>query len=123
MTSVRPRRNVGQRARKSAGRKPPLPASLKFLFWEYDFSKLSWEEDKNLVIEKVLTRGDLESIKWLRSKLTNDELRKWLVSCHGATLSRPALRFWELILGIPRRTVNTWFAHPGRQVWDDRFVG
>ncbi len=48
------------------------------------------------------------------------ELRAWLVQRRGAELSSKHLRFWELILNLPRRQVNAWLADPQQRIWDER---
>jgi hypothetical protein len=52
--------------------------------------------------------------------LPDEELRQWLQRRRGAGLSSRHLRFWELILELPRREVNAWLAQPGRQAWEGR---
>jgi len=41
--------------------KTALPERLRELFWEYPFDEMSWEEDRDLVIGRVLSRGGLMS--------------------------------------------------------------
>lgn len=114
--NLRPSRERGIKPR---GR-TPLPEMLRGFFWEYDFNNLSWEEDRDLVIERLLAYGTWDAIKWLRHALADRELRDWLRQRRGAGLSRQCLRYWELILDLPQREVNGWLAQPGRQVWDSR---
>ncbi|HZU36325.1 MAG TPA: hypothetical protein VFA18_10480 [Gemmataceae bacterium] len=93
---------------------------LRPLFWDYPFRKLSWAEDRDLVTSRVLAVGDLDALRWLRRRLGDDALRQWLEHRRGAGLSRRQLRFWELILHIPRRTVNSWLADESQRIWDQR---
>ena len=87
-----------------------LPVRLKPLFWEYNFSDLSWEEDQDLVIGRILSTGEWESIKWLLDRLGRIELRRWIVDRRGRGLEPRQLRFWEVVLGIPHRQVTAWIA-------------
>jgi hypothetical protein len=104
----------------STGRSVKLPVRLKALFWDYEFARLSWKSDSDLIIGRVLAVGDWESIKWLRRKLGDERLRTWIEVRTGAGLSPRQLRFWELVLELPHRTVNAWLKDPRRKAWDGR---
>jgi hypothetical protein len=97
-----------------------LPAKLRRFFWEYDFRELGWKEDKDLIISRILTRGDWDSILWLRARVDSPRLRDWIIQHRGRGLSPEQLRFWELALKIPHRQVNSWLAAPARRIWDQR---
>ncbi|NJM41729.1 MAG: hypothetical protein HC853_13700 [Anaerolineae bacterium] len=99
---------------------PTLPRQLKPLFWEYDFRKLAWPKSKHTVIAKVLSHGTWEDIRWLRTQVSDDELRKWIYERHGRMLTPRQLTYWRIVLDLPRRDVAQWLAHPARQIWDKR---
>ena len=101
-------------------RRVRLPKRLRPLFWDHDFDDLTWKADTDLIIGRILAVGDWESVQWLRRRLPKPDLRDWIERRHGAGLSAKQLRFWELILELPHRLVNTWLADPGRQVWEGR---
>src|SRR2546423_1700493 len=101
-------------------RRARLPAMLRPLFWECEFSKLTWEEDRDLVVARVLTAGSWEAIGWLRGQMGDAALREWMVRRRGRGLSPRQLRFWELILDLPHRQVNAWLGDESRRLWDDR---
>lgn len=103
--------------------KAALPKDLKPLFWEYDFRQLSWEADSDLITSRVLASGDWKAISWLRQKMAPDVLRRWIVEHRGRGLDPPRLRFWELILGLPRRQVNEWLSEMRRDPWLHRWKG
>jgi hypothetical protein len=98
----------------------PQPNHLRQFFWDHDFGRLTWEADSDLVIGRVLAAGDWEAVRWLLRRLGKPALRDWLQRRCGNGLSARQLRFWELILGLPRRQVDTWLADPARQVWEGR---
>lgn len=100
--------------------KKGLPKSLKPFFWEYPFSQLDWERDRDLIIGRILGAGDWKSVEWLRSRLSAEELRQWILDRQGRVLDPRRLRFWELILGLPHKQVNTWLGSPERAIWDRR---
>ena len=58
--------------------------------------------------------------QWLRRRVSKTSLQDWLKRRRGAGLSSRQLRFWELILDLPHRLVNTWLDDPGRQAWEQR---
>jgi hypothetical protein len=93
---------------------------LRRLFWEYNFAQLTWKADADLIISRVLTAGSWEAIQWLRQGLPNPALKDWIEQRRGAALTARQLRFWELVLGLPRRKVNAWLKDPARQLWEGR---
>jgi len=97
-----------------------LPKEFRPLFWDYPRARLEWGRDRDLIINRLLSTGGWEAVRWLRQHLGDAELRRWLEGRAGAGLSPRQLRYWELILGLPRREVNAWLAAPGRAVWDGR---
>jgi hypothetical protein len=99
-----------------------LPKNLKPLFWDYDFKQLSWQQDKDLIISRILEKGDWQSILWLRHQLSDKELSTWIIAKEGRGLELRQLRFWELILGLPHRIVNTWIKDQKKNPWNQRCV-
>lgn len=109
--------------RSSPKKKPKtkrLPARVRRLFWDYELPRLTWKQDRDLIISRVLAVGEWEAVQWVRAHLGDDALRAWLLEHQGAGLSPRQLRFWELILDLPHQQVNAWLADPGRQAWDRR---
>lgn len=101
-------------------RKTPLPESLRRLFWDYDFSRLSWDGDRDLVTARVLAAGSWRDIGWLRSRLGDETLAAWITARRGRGLSPQQLRFWELILGLPTADVDAWLEARRSDPWDRR---
>lgn len=85
-----------------------LPARLAPHFWEYRFSRLSWEKDRDLIISRVLAAGGWDDLRWLLERLGRHGLREWIKERNGRGLDPRRLRFWELILGIPHHEVSRW---------------
>jgi len=105
---------------KARSRKESIPARLKPLFWDVPFGSLKLDKDRDLIIRRLLDRGDWEAVQWLRTQFTDRALRNWLLERRGAGLSPPKLRFWQLVLGLPERDVDDWLRGGARQVWDQR---
>jgi hypothetical protein len=97
-----------------------LSRSLRPLFWDHDFAQLRWEKDQDLIVRRVLSAGSWDAVRWLYRQLGPAALRLWLIRCRGAGLSPRQLRYWEVVLPLPRRTVNAWLAEPARRTWDRR---
>ena len=117
MPDPRRRRRTELRARDGL-----LPADLEPFFWEYDFSQLRWDKDRDLTISRILAAGDWDSVKWLMGQLGRRGLRQWIVQRRGRGLDARQLRFWELVLGIPHRQVTEWImAADG--IWTRRTFG
>ena len=74
-----------------------LPKMLRPLFWDYNFDTLTWEEDRELIISRVLISGSWDAVTWLRSRAGDQYLREWIERLQGKGLSPLQLRFWELI--------------------------
>lgn len=100
-----------------------LPKNLRILFPDYDFEELEWESDRDLVISRVLAKGDWDAVCWMRERLGDVQLQSWIERRRGRGLDAAQLRFWELVLGLPHQTVNRWLRAPERQVWEQRRVG
>ncbi len=97
-----------------------LPGELKPVFWDYDFKQLRWEKDRDLIMSRILSHGDWQALEWLRSRVDSVSLREWLLNKRGAGLSSRQVRFWELVLDLPRHQVNEWVKDKGRMVWERR---
>jgi hypothetical protein len=104
----------------NASKQTRLPGLLQPLFWDYDFKTLTWEDDRDLIIARVLASGTWEAITWLRACLGDQALRAWIERRCGRGLSPRQLRFWELMLDLPHREVNAWLQAEGRKIWDQR---
>jgi len=97
-----------------------LAEELRPIFWDYNFRRMRWDEDRDLIISRILSHGDWQALKWLRSRVDSAILGNWLLSRRGAGLSSRQLRFWELILELPHREVNEWLKGKGRMVREGR---
>jgi hypothetical protein len=88
-------------------------------FWDVPFESLSWEQHRDFIIRRILQSGSFEMIRWLRTRLTDDELRAWLTRHKGRGLSARQLHYWKVVLGLPSATVDRWIVAQ-EQVWGKR---
>jgi len=97
-----------------------LPAHVLDLFWEYSKKELSWQEDADLIIRKVLESGGWDSVKWLITTAGCAWLKSWMLQRRGAGLDPKRLRFWQLALNLPKDTVDAWIAENNSNPWQGR---
>ncbi len=115
------RRALRERAASALRRSSsPLPQSLREYFWDTPFDQLSWERDRDLVIRRLLTAGSWGTILWLRRQAGDAALRNWLIAHRGRALSGRQLRFWSLVLKVPRRQANAWVEAARSGPWSRR---
>ena len=98
----------------------PLPGLLRGFFWDYSFENLSWEKDRELIVRRLLTEGSWEAIQWLRKQMGDDGLRKWMIAHHGRGLSPRQIRFWSLLLSIPKFQSEAWLSAARGTPWSQR---
>lgn len=94
-----------------------LPRLLRPFFWDYELDDLSWERDRKLIVERVLTRGTWAAQRWVWESLGDEGLRSWLTATRGRSLTPRQLRFWQLILGLREDLVDSWIADKNRSSW------
>lgn len=97
-----------------------LPQTLKPYFWDYPFAKLSLKTDRDLIIRRILSSGSWEAVTWLKKKIGNENLKAWLITHQGRGLSPRQLRYWGLVLELPRREVNNWVNSARENPWGKR---
>ena len=97
-----------------------IPVELRPLFWDCNFDDLQLPADRDFIINRVLSCGDWDAVQWLRKSAGDAELEDWLKKRHGASLSPERLRFWELVLHLPHRTVNNWIENNNDSIWRRR---
>ena len=97
-----------------------LSKSLQKYFWDYSLKDLSWSKDRDLIIRRLLTDGSWESILWLRKRIGDDSLRRWLITHQARGLSPRQIRFWSLVLDLPKLRVETWTQAARSSPWSQR---
>ncbi len=100
-----------------------LPEMLRPLFWDSDFDQLTWREHRDYVVRRVLSAGSWDAVSWLRAKFGDNALRQWIEQHQGRGLSSRQLRFWELVVDLPRPLVDAWLESEGRRIWEGRGRG
>ena len=79
----------------------PLPAPVVRLLWDVDVATFDIDRDRNLIFERVMSRGTWEAMKWLRARFPREALAEF-VRAHGARrLSPRDLAYWALVTDVP----------------------
>lgn len=99
---------------------PELPDELKELFWDYDAEQLSWEQSRHAIVLRLLERGGMQAIGWLRRHMRDEEIREFIARRRGRGISPPRLRYWGLLLDIPRQDVDVWIEAARQNPWQTR---
>jgi hypothetical protein len=97
-----------------------LPAPVQALFWDFASHSLRWDQDRELIISRILASGPWETVRWLRVEAGDEVIRSWIEKHEGKGLSPRQLRFWQLVLDLPASEVDQWLAKLDRKVWDQR---
>lgn len=97
-----------------------IPDHLRRYFWEYDPERLSLDEGRHTVVLRLLQEGGLDAVQWLRQNVPDDELRTLLIRRRGRGISPKRLRFWALLLNLPRSQVDGWIAAERSSPWNRR---
>lgn len=97
-----------------------LPPVCHPFFWDYDPDELSWPESRDTIVRRLLEVGNLESLSWLRSHMTDAELRNFIRQRRGCGLEPRDLRFWAVVLDIPREEIEAWITESQANPWYGR---
>jgi hypothetical protein len=91
---------------------PTIPVALRTLFWDVDPVDIRLLEHADYVIERVMTRGTWEAMRWLRTAFSDEQLRGFLAK-RGQILPPRERAYWHLVLDVPLLQVQG----GGRPAW------
>lgn len=79
-----------------------LPPDVVRLLWDVDPSVLDEAKsaDRDFVVERVMSRGTLAAMRWLRARFTTDELAEFVRGKGRARLAPRDLAYWALVTGV-----------------------
>jgi len=109
-------------ARAGSGRPKSarLPPYVRELFWEYGPRGVSWSRHRGFIVKRILSDGESRALRWLRRNMTDGELRRWFRETRGRALDPPRLRYWEVVLGLPKKEVDGWIRSMRKGPWHRR---
>lgn len=86
-----------------------LPPAILDLMWEYDRAALiASEEVPDVVLERVMTRGSWDDMRWLLASEERTRLAAYLERRGSRVLPPRALRFWCLAAGVGEPRATDW---------------
>lgn len=71
----------------------------KAYFWDIDFATIDVDKSKRLIIERVISLGNLEEIRRIREQWGDDEIRNTI--CNLNFLDSKTLNFVSLLFNVP----------------------
>jgi hypothetical protein len=84
------------------------------------FEDLSLDLHHDFIAARILERGSLQDIKWLRGHWGDIALRDYILNRRGKGLNPRQMRYWQLILDLPADQVDQWIAQFHNSVWGRR---
>jgi hypothetical protein len=86
------------------------------LFWEVDPSTVDLREHRDYVIERVMSRGGWDAMRWLRAAYSREDLAEFL-SRKGRRLASRELSYWTLIVSGEAAAADLVQLGGGRPAW------
>ena len=80
-----------------------IPKSLHKFFWDVDVTKLNPEKKPYFVINRLLDKGDIEAVRWVKKTYSNKEIKDTFLKLRDFNAKVGA--FWSLYLPIPQKDV------------------
>jgi hypothetical protein len=77
----------------------PLPDDVERLFWDVDPASVDVRVHADYVMERVMTRGTLAAMRWLRQTYSREAIAEFLRR-RGHRLSPRDRAYWALVAGI-----------------------
>jgi hypothetical protein len=78
---------------------PPWPADVERLFWDVDPASVDLHDHSDYVMERVMARGTIAAMRWLRAAYTVEEIGDFLRR-KGSRLAPRDSAYWRLIAGL-----------------------
>lgn len=97
-----------------------LPRVLWHHFPDLAPERLRLPADRDTLLARLLGTAQLEAVRWLRANVPAEELAEFLRTREGAGLDPKSLRFWGVLLDLPRWEVDRWIARTANDPWATR---
>lgn len=97
-----------------------LPECVLRCFWDYDLDGLSWKDHRSMIVRRVAESGGWDALRWLLRRAQAEELRSLIIKRRGRGMTPRRLRFWGLLLDLPRGQVDTWIESQRVGPWATR---
>ncbi|HEX3769725.1 MAG TPA: hypothetical protein VHV30_02615 [Polyangiaceae bacterium] len=94
-----------------------LPDSVARLLWDVDVSALDLARDRALILERVMSRGTWEAMKWLRRRYAKAVLADFVRQEGARVLSPRDLAYWALVCDVEIGATSSPDVGGGRPRW------
>lgn len=81
-----------------------IPKSLSQYFWDVDIDKLDPQKKPYFIISRLLDRGNLEAVRWVRSHYPSKIIKETLQKYRDFSLKSAS--FWSLVYQVPQGKVK-----------------
>jgi hypothetical protein len=81
-----------------------IPKYLHRFFWDVDVKKLNPQKYPYFVIARLLDKGDLKSIGWVRKNFPEEIIKNTLENYRDFSLR--SANFWSLIYQVPLNKIK-----------------
>jgi len=81
----------------------PLPSELHRFFWEYDQQRIDIQKHCELIMARLMVRGDRQAMTWLRKVYSGEKIRDYLFRKGWKVLPLRELNYWALVGGVSDR--------------------
>lgn len=81
-----------------------IPKSLHRYFWDVDVKKLDPEKKPYFVISRLLDKGNVEAVKWVKDYYEDNLIKETLQNYRDFSLQSASL--WALIYKVPLTKVK-----------------
>lgn len=71
-----------------------IPGKFRKYFWEVDFDKLDFKQQRNYILERMLDYGTFDSFNWIFRTFSDAEVKSLLDKKGKYSLSRNSFLFW-----------------------------
>ncbi len=87
-----------------------IPISLKPFFQDVQFESLDPERNAPTIIERTLSDGNVEEIRWLFTRYGAKRITAWVKTRGAHRLPRDRRALWHILLGLelPPSKVSLW---------------
>ena len=72
-----------------------IPDTAKKYFWGDDLSDLSWTKHQRYIVQTLLEKGNISSLRWLFKNISKNEVKNMLPTLR---LQKKSSNFWGIYL-------------------------
>ena len=81
-----------------------IPPELHKFFWDVDVKKLDPSEKPYFVIQRLLDKGDVEAVRWVRGNFSDKIIQQTLKTYRDFSLKSAS--FWGLLYNVPTSQIK-----------------